>query len=206
MRVVCFILFMSVCVVLHAGGTAGFETDHLWKEIHSLNRELAEYSGSLSSQALERSFGRTVNILKNTSLGDEFERLREDAFTRNDFTRLDAAVAQCRPAVDAFILGESNSFGVNVGFFLEKCEPEDGAREFLTLAKDGFYITECISGTASFPKWIERTESSCQGVVRKSVAAEYLERWKTLFSRSAGLYRELASETVRALSIELEGQ
>lgn len=206
MRIVAFILFMSVCVVLHAGGRIGFEQDQLWTEIDSLNGELAGYPGSLSSRTLERSFGRAINILKNTLLGDEFERLREDAFTRNDFTKLDAAVARCRPAVDAFILGESNSFGVNVGFFLEKCESGDGASEFLMLAKDGFYITECISGIASFPKWIERTESSCQGVVRKDAAAAYLERWKALFPRLTGLYRELASETVHALSIELEGR
>lgn len=202
LRFIGFILLITMCGILNAGS----EADQLWENIDSLNRELAGHKGRVSGQALELSFGRAVHIVKNRLLSAEFERLREDAFARNDFKRLDAAIERCRPAIDAFILGESNNIGVNVGFFLKICERGDGYCEFLTLAQNGFYIAGNIYGTATLPKWIRRTGSSSQGVVLKGEARGYLEKWKTLFPRLSGVYQELARETITSLRAELENR
>lgn len=203
-RLISIFLCVALYWALAAGVSEGSDQEHLWADIDSLNRELAGYTRCVASHSLELALGRAIDILKSRSLGNEFERLRDDAFTRSDFKEIDAAIGRCRPAIDVFILGESNGFGVNIDFFLEKCEPGDNARDFLLLAKDGFYISDTLSGTAAFPKWIRRTESSFQGRLLKDEAKNHLEQWKTLLPRLTGLYKKLADETVHTLCTSLD--
>jgi len=138
---------------------------------------------------------------------DEFERMRTYAFENDDFTSIERYAQSCKPAITALILGESNNIGVNVNFFFEKCNIDATAYDFFKIARDGFYTGNsdfCKIGVSEFPKWMEGTESSYQGIVNKKVVKEYLKKWKSIRKTQQGFFKVISDQTIQCLKSELE--
>lgn len=174
----------------------------IWDNIESIKQQLAKINKESSSASeLEQLFQQTIQIALGTELGDEFEKMRNEAYTSNDFKTIEQYANSCLPVIKVLILGESNNLGVNVESFLEKSTPNSKVYNFFELAKDGFYFNSerCSPGTADFPIWIERTESSSQGELNIEKAKEYLAKWKSIHQELEGFYKSVAESTITCL-------
>lgn len=199
LQILILLLLLCISVAANAGSTYGSDASRPWKDIDSVNRVMAKYPSSMPEPLLEGCFARTVEILKDASLGALFDRARDEAFSRGDFREIDACTVRCKPAIDVFVMGESNNIGVNVDAFLERCCPGSRFKAFFLLARDGFVIRDHVAGTAVFPRWIERTESSFQGRILPGQVKIYLKKWKELLPETSGVFAEIARQTVDSL-------
>jgi hypothetical protein len=120
------------------GGTVFIEDAELWSEIDRIN-EVLESTDVIESDSLENLFEETVRIALSYRLSMQFEDLRADAFSTDDFAECDSYADRAGDAVNVFVLGESNAIGVNTTVFLDVCEPESEAYSFFLVAVGGFY-------------------------------------------------------------------
>ena len=182
-------------------GSAFTEDTELWTEIDRIN-EVLEGSDEMDPVALEELFQETVGIALSFELSQQFEDLRMDAFETDDFTECDGFADRASPAVNVFIMGESNAIGVNTAVFLEMSIPESEAYSFFLLCADGFYVDGEMQhiGTAEFPAWIERSHSSAQGVFDPVQAAEWLGYWERIQPSLDGYFLTVADETILGLN------
>jgi len=97
-----------------------------------------------------------------------FEDLRESAYESGDFGLMDAYSERTAPAIKVIVMGESNTIGVNLDYFILLAEPGSQDYEFFGLALDGFYCQGRI-GTAELPQWMERAGSSAQAVMIEEI-------------------------------------
>jgi hypothetical protein len=174
----------------------------IWNNIDRINQQLTQIKKDSSSEnELEQLFKQSIQIALGTELGDEFEKMRDEAYTSNDFKTIEQQSKRCLPAINVFIMGESNNIGVNVESFIEKSTPNSKVYNFFELAKNGFYFysERCSPGTADFPIWFERTESSFQGEINIEKAKEYLAKWKSIHQELEGFYKSVAESTINCL-------
>ncbi|MCD6587083.1 MAG: hypothetical protein J7K88_00875 [Candidatus Fermentibacteraceae bacterium] len=199
------VVVLLLVVVSAYAETVFVENDELWSEIDRINLVL-ESSEEIQSAALESLFQEAVEIAVSNDLSVQFEYLRTDAFETDDFTVCDSYAARAGDALNVFILGESNTIGVNTTTFLDACKPESEAYRFFLVAVGGFYTDgeAGISGTAEFPVWIERTDSSAQGAVDTTQAEEWLGYWEGIIPSLDGYFLTIAEETVQGLNLILE--
>jgi hypothetical protein len=185
--------------------TVFVEDTELWSEIDRINLVL-DSSEEIESAVLESLFQEAVEIVVSSGMLSQFDDLRADAFETEDFTKCDSYAHRAGDALNVFILGESNAIGVNTTAFFDACPPESEAYRFFLVAVGGFYTDGDmeISATAEFPAWIERTESSAQGVVDKTQAEEWRGYWEGIISSLDGYFLTIAEETVQGLNLILE--
>lgn len=181
----------------------------IWVNIDRINKQLLQIKkDSTSSGELENLFKESLQIATGNELGDVFEKMRDEAYNSNNFTTIEQQSKRCLPAINVFIMGESNNIGVNVESFLEKCSSNTKEYRFFELAKDGFYFDSerCRIGTADFPIWFERTESSFQGEVNIEKAKEQLEKWKSIQVELQGFYKSVAESTISCLESNINSK
>lgn len=177
------------------------DSTKMWQAIDALNKKLT-VPEKINSDSLAILFKNGISLSSGRQIERAFGNLRAEAFGTDDFTTIDKYVARCSPAITVMIKGESNSIGININYFLEKSTPKTVENRFFNLAKDGFYADStnyCAIGTAEFPKWLERTESSAQADVMKESAKSYLAKWKALRPELKGVYKEIADITIHCL-------
>ncbi len=198
------VVLLLVAVSAYAE-TVFVEDNELWSEIDRINLVL-ESSEEIESAVLEGLFQEAVEIAVSNDLSLQFEDLRKDAFETDDFGLCDSYAARAGDALNVFVLGESNAIGVNTTRFLDVCQPESEAYRFFLVAVGGFYTDGDmeISGTAEFPAWIERTDSSAQGAVDRAQAEEWLGYWEGIIPSLDGYFLTIAEETVQGLNRILE--
>ena len=171
-----------------------------WDSIDLINKELSHLEKGAGGNRLELLFKSCVGIISSNDFIDDFDEMRARAFESDDTVVLSRSVSRCKPAIIVEIMGESNNIGVNIEYFLSKCKPGTDEFDFFQLAKEGFYInSDMLFGTADFPVWIQRTESSFQGTVNKQKAKEYLKKWKSLRDGLNGYYKQISDYTVQCL-------
>ncbi len=194
------LLFLALALgVFPAAAEDSPATARIWHEIDSLNRVFRSRVASMPEPLLEGCFVKAVEILRDPALGQSLESAREAAIIYGNYREMDAFTERCRPAIDLFVLGESDNIGINIPAFIERCHPDSRLLEFFLLARDGFFITERIPGTAHFPKWIERTESSFQGRILPERARRSLALWKAVRPNASGIFADIARETIATL-------
>ncbi len=195
--VMLFILLSS----LEAG--AFTENTELWSDIDRVNEILD--SGNLDSDALEVLFEETVQIALSSELSQQFEDLRVDAYEVNDFVLIDGYADRASAAINVFIMGESNNIGVNVAAFLDASTPDTEAHSFFMVCIGGFYTdTSSWIGTAEFPAWRIRTESSFQGRTVPEKVVEWLGYWESVRPSLDGYFLLIADATILRLNDFLE--
>lgn len=190
---------LFLMVLLPAYGSF-LENRTLWNRIDGINAELAA-PGAIQEDELEALFRETVETAQSAEFQNQFEDLRTDAFTSDNFEVLDQYVERAAPAITVLIMGESNNIGVNVEYFLSHAEPGTGAYDFFDLALDGFYVNGA-SGTAELPFWMERSGSSAQAVMDTELAGIYAEIWQAMSIGFHGYYLTVAEETIGSLGGE----
>lgn len=185
---------------------AVFQEDvELWAEIDRINQDLAE-TDELDSSQLELLFRETVEFALSYKLQCQFEDLRSDAFETDCFDEIDAYADRAGPAINVFIMGESNNIGVNVPAFLDVSHADTEAYTFFLVSLGGFYVDGERSGigTAEFPAWMDRTSSSAQASVDLVKAEEWLGYWQIIYPSLDGYFLTIADETILQLSAEVE--
>ncbi len=180
----------------------------VWSTLESINEKLISIKDSSSTEVLEDLFQKTVQIAFGNDLGNEFDKMRKEAYNSNDFSTIDLFTKSCYPAITVVIMGESNNIGVNIDSFLKRCVPNTETYRFFELSKDGFYYDSeiCRIGTAEFPLWIERNESSFQGKTDFEKAKLYLEKWKLIQQKQKGFYRSIAESTIHCLETNIKSK
>ena len=186
-------------------GSAFTEDAELWAEIDRING-VFQNADQIDSDTLEELFQETVGVVLSMELSRQFEDLRSDAFETDDFTECDSYADRAGPAINVFILGESNAIGVNTAIFLDMSIPESEAYSFFLVCVGGFYVDgeSQRSGTAELPAWMERSGSSAQAVFDPVQSEEWLGYWKSIRLSLDGNFLSFADETI--LGIELNSQ
>ncbi len=183
-----------------------FEEDvEVWAEIDRINQTLTE-ADELNSNDLELLFQETVELALSYKLVSQFEDLRSDAYETNFFDEIDAYADRAGPAINVFIMGESNNIGVSVPAFLDVSHADTEAYTFFLVSVGGFYVGGERSGigTAEFPAWMDRTSSSAQASVDSVKSQEWLEYWQIIHPSLDGYFLTIADETILQLSAEVE--
>ncbi len=191
-----FVLTAAVALLTAQGSFQ--ENESVWNEIDLLNQAL---DADPENSELELLFRNAVDLAQSNELAAQFDVLRDEAYTSDDFTDIDEYVERAAPAITVLILGESNNIGVNVGKFLALADPGTPARSFFDLALDGFYVNGRI-GTAELPAWMERAGSSAQASVIPDMAEVYAGIWEGLSIDFQGYYLSVARETMSFLGGE----
>ncbi len=174
----------------------------IWAKIDKINKQLLQIQKDNSASVeLEKHFQESLQIALSNELADEFDKMRNEAYNTNNFTTIEQYAKRCQPAINVFIMGESNNIGVNIESFIERFSTSTLEYRFFELAKDGFYFDSetCRLGTADFPVWIERTESSFQGELNIEKAKEQLAKWKSIQQELNGFYKSVAESTIACL-------
>lgn len=185
-------------------GSVFVEDTELWADIDRINIAL-ESSGEMDSAVLEEIFQETVEIALSFELAQQFEDLRMDAFESGDFGLCDEYADRAYNALNVFILGESNAIGVNTAAFLDMSVPESEAYIFFLVSVGGFYVNGGQRiGTAEFPAWMERSESSAQAVIDSVKAKEWLGYWQSVRPLLDGYFLTIADETILGLRADVE--
>ena len=182
-------------VALLAFLTGSFvENGVLWGEIDRINGALRP---GVAAEELENLFEECLEAALSQELQYQFEDLREEAFTTDDFSTLDEYVERAAPCIEVVIMGESNAIGVDPQCFQMLAEPGTESWEFFDLALDGFYYHGMLATTSAV--WLERGESSAQATVNEDLATAYGEIWSAMATGFTGFYREVALETAEEL-------
>jgi|GEM_PF-1126021 len=192
------LLTVTVAAFALTSAHGSFQEDAaLWGNIDAINEAL-EVPGAIQDSELERLFQNAVETVLSADLHNQIEDLRGDAFASDDFSVVDAYVERALPSIKIMLLGESNSIGVNVEYFLGLAAPGTGAYDFFDLALDGFYVNG-FSGTAELPVWMERGASSFQAVTDSEIAGAYAEIWQVMSIGFQGYYLYVAEQTINSL-------
>ncbi len=170
------------------------ENGDLWGEMDRINGALRP---GVAAEELESLFEECLEAALSQELQYQFEDLREEAFTTDDFTALDRYVERAAPCIEVVIMGESNAIGVDPQCFQMLAEPGTESWEFFDLALDGFYYHGVLATTSAV--WLERGESSAQATVNDDLATAYGEIWSAMATGFTGFYREVALETAEEL-------
>lgn len=175
------------------------ENRQIWAQIDDLNAELRGYHQNAADHRLAKFFSRTLEILKSEVLERDLEQIWDLDETNREWYQ-----ERAEPAIKVMFMGESTNTGVNIEWFLMHSEFDSEDMRFFSLAKDGFYRGENgLIGTAEFPLWMERAESSFQARVVPHLAKEYLRKWETLKPQLHGAYLKSATETISTLRREI---
>ncbi len=193
-----FVLTAAVALLTAQGSFQ--ENESVWNEIDLLNQAL---DADPENSELELLFRNAVDLAQSNELAAQFDVLRDEAYTSDDFTEIDEYVDRAAPAITVLILGESNNIGVNVGRFLTLADPGTPARSFFDLALDGFYVNGRI-GTAELPVWMERAGSSAQAAADPELAEMYAGIWEGMSIDFQGYYLSVATETISFLGGETD--
>jgi hypothetical protein len=197
------ILLVSTFTVF-SSGSGVFEPDSLlWARIDSLNARFST-QGYIESETLEGLFEEALELAFSNAFSDQIEDLRADCYTLGLDARREMYIDRAAPVVTVLPMGESDNIGVNVSWFLLRSEPGSRAYGFFDLALNGFYVDgETLQpGTAELPVWMERGDSSAQGVVNPEAAGQWLGRWEAMREGPEGAFARIANETARGLSHE----
>lgn len=191
MKAAAAVLVLSAAAVIGA-----FREDaELWAEIDLLNGSRVE------AVELEDLFRTAVEMAQSPELADQFEDLRTDAFSSDDFTEIENYAERAAPGIMVLIMGESNSIGVDPEYFLSLAEPGTQDYDFFDLAMDGFYVNG-RPGTAELPVWMVRNGSSACAVNDPELSSIYAEIWQGMSLGFQGYYLAVAEETITALGGE----
>lgn len=199
------ILVMMLFAVAAFAGSVFVENEDLWIEIDRING-IIEGTDHLDSRALETLFQETVEVSLSRELQSQFEDLREDAFKTEDFHEIDSYADRASPAINVFIMGESNNTGVNITVFLDLSTTDTEAYTFFLVSVGGFYAGREVTriGTAELPAWMERTESSAQAEVDLEKAEEWLGYWRTIRPALNGYFLGIADVTIQELTAAVQ--
>ncbi len=197
----------AVDKLIYAKGTINFkyaEDKIFWDDIDNLNKMSSIFNNKkyIPEKVLDNIFSKTIEIFKKPQLSNEFEKFRTEAFEFNDHKKIDYYVERSKPSFMVAIMGESNNIGVNIKYFLNKCDPNNIESTFFNLAKNGFYINNngfYKIGISDFPVWIKRTDSSFQGIYVAVEANRYLSKWKKIQPKLKGIYKTIALDTITEL-------
>ncbi|MCK5785349.1 MAG: hypothetical protein KAH54_02180 [Candidatus Sabulitectum sp.] len=186
-------------------GSAFTEDVELWAEIDRING-IFQNGDQIDSDAIEELFQETVGVALSMELSRQFEDLRNDAFETDDFTECDGYADRAGPAINVFIMGESNAIGVNTAVFLDLSIPESEAYTFFLVCVGGFYVDgeSLRSGTAELPAWMERSGSSAQAVYDPVQAEEWLGYWESIRLYLDGDFLFFADETILGIDLGSE--
>ena len=198
MKIILTVVLFALSAI---AGAAFTEDTEIWTEIDRINGVI-EGAGEMNSDALEELFQETVQVAKSFKLEQQFEDLRADAYATDNFTEIDAYADRAGDAINVFIMGESNNIGVNTTAFLDASTPETEAYSFFLVCVGGFY-TENSIGTAEFPAWMIRTESSFQAMTVPELAEEWLGYWQSIRPSLDGYFLTIADETILTLTLSL---
>jgi hypothetical protein len=197
------VLLTCVLSELSTGPGVFVPDSMLWARIDSLNAAFSA-PGFLDSNTLEALFEEALELAFSSPFSHQIEDLRTDSFTLGLEDLREGYIKRAAPAITVLPMGESDNIGVNVSWFLLRSEPGSKAYSFFDLALDGFYVDgETLqSGTAELPVWMERGESSAQGVVIPETAAQWQGLWESMQGCSEGVFGRIATETAGGLSRE----
>ncbi len=201
---------MSVILLLGtftaiASGPGVFVPDSLlWAEIDSLNAAFSA-QGFIESDTLEDLFKEALELAFSPAFSNQIEDLRTGSFTLGLDSLRECYIDRAAPVITVLTMGESDNIGVNVSWFLLRSEPGSRAYCFFDLALNGFYVDgETLQpGTAELPAWMERGDSSAQGVVIPETAAHWKGLWEAMREGMEGEFGRIATETAEGLSQEL---
>lgn len=197
------ILLVSTLAALASGSGVFVPDTLLWARIDSLNARLSA-PGFIESDTLEKLFEEALELAFSPEFLDQVEELRTDSFNLGLDARMERYIERAAPAITVLAMGESDNTGVNVSSFLLKSEPGSRAYGFFDLASDGFYVDgETMQpGTAEMPVWMERGDSSAQGVVIPEAPCQWHGLWETMLEGPEGAFVRMATETAGGLSHE----
>lgn len=199
------LILLAGAVAAFSSGPGEFVPDSLlWARIDSLNAAFST-PGFLESDTLEELFEEALELAFSPSFSEQIENLRTDSFMSGLDARREGYIDRASPAITVLPMGESDNIGVNVSWFLLRSEPGSRAYGFFDLALDGFYVDgETLQpGTAELPVWMERGDSSAQGVVIPETAAQWLGLWEAMRECSDGVFGRIANETAEGLTLGL---
>ncbi len=200
-----WILVLALFAISAFSETVFEEDVEVWAEIDRINQTLTE-ADELSSDDLELLFQETVEFAVSYELESQFEDLRSDAFETDYFDAIDSYADRAGPAINVFIMGESNNIGVNIPAFLDVSHADTEAYTFFLVSVGGFYVGGERSriGTAEFPVWMDRTSSSAQASVDSVRSEEWLGYWQIIHPSLDGYFQTIADETILQLSAGVE--
>ncbi len=198
------ILLASTFAAFPAGPGVFVPDSLLWARIDTLNAAFSA-QGFLESDTLEDLFKEALELAFSPAFSNQIEDLRTDSFTLGSDSLRECYIDRAAPVITVLTMGESDNIGVNVSWFLLRSEPGSRAYCFFDLALNGFYVDgETLQpGTAEFPAWMERGDSSFQGVVIPEAAAQWHGLWEAMREGMEGEFGRIATETAEGLSHEL---
>lgn len=200
-----WILALTLLTVSAFSESVFQEDAELWVEIDRINQNLTE-ADELDSNHLELLFQEAVECALSYKLECQFEDLRSDAYETDCFDEIDAYADRAGPAINVFIMGESNNIGVNIPSFLDVSLTDTEAYTFFLVSVGGFYVGGEHSGigTAEFPAWMDRTSTSAQASVDTVKAEEWLGYWQIIQPSLDGYFLTIADETIMQLCAVVE--
>jgi hypothetical protein len=175
-------------------------------KIAKLNGEASKITADRSNRRVTELFNKTLDVAFYNSVCNETDALRDDAFDKDDFSKVDLFAEKAKPVYRIVIGGDANFVGPNVEFFFSKCAPNTSEYRFFELAMTGWADLngEIHGGKENFPAWIEQVDG-ISGNLKRNEGADALRLWKALLPELSGNYKQVALNTIQYIENLMKG-